>query len=105
MLMKNLPVHVVSSDAMWMPFTIFNIYICYFVMTLKLNIPFYSKINCFVLLDISCLNGVDVRYNGCREQPPRSAPWESGLVGHFVQTWPDSECSHTVQCLDCSDLN
>ncbi len=21
------------------------------------------------------------------------------------QTWPDSECSHTVQCLDCSDLN
>ncbi len=24
---------------------------------------------------------------------------------HFVQTWPDSECSHTVQCLDYSDLN
>ncbi len=42
---------------------------------------------------------------GCREQPPRGAPWESGLVGHFVQTWPDSECSHTVQFLDCSDLN
>ncbi len=42
---------------------------------------------------------------GCREQPPRGAPWVSGLVGHFVQTWPDSECSHAVQCLDCSDLN
>ncbi len=41
----------------------------------------------------------------CREQPPRGARWVSGLVGHFVQTWPDSECSHTVQCLDCSDLN
>ncbi len=35
----------------------------------------------------------------------RGAPWVSGLVGHFVQTWPDSECSHTVQFLDCSDLN
>ncbi len=33
------------------------------------------------------------------------APWISGLVGHFVQAWPDSECSHTVQCLDCGDLN
>ncbi len=42
---------------------------------------------------------------GCREHPPRGAPWVSGLVGHFVQTWPDSECSHTVQCLDCGDLN
>ncbi len=42
---------------------------------------------------------------GCREQPPRGTPWVSGLVGHFVQTWPDSKCSHTVQCLDCSDLN
>ncbi len=40
-----------------------------------------------------------------REQPPRGPPWVSGLVGHFVQTWPDSECSHTLQCLDCSDLN
>ncbi len=45
------------------------------------------------------------RTGACREQPPRGAPWVSGLVGHFVQTWPDSECSHTVQCLDCSDLN
>ncbi len=42
---------------------------------------------------------------GWREQPPRGPPWVSGLVGHFVQTWPDSESSHTVQCLDCSDLN
>ncbi len=42
---------------------------------------------------------------GWREQPPRGPPWVSGLVGHFVQTWPDSECSHTVQCLDCSDMN
>ncbi len=39
------------------------------------------------------------------EQPLRGAPWVSGLVGHFVQTWPDSECSDTVQCIDCSDLN
>ncbi len=45
------------------------------------------------------------KMKGCREQPPRGAPWVSGLVGHFVQTWPDSECSHTVQCLDCKDLN
>ncbi len=37
---------------------------------------------------------------GCREQPPRGAPWVSGLVGHFVQTYPDSECAHTVQFLD-----
>ncbi len=45
------------------------------------------------------------RAPGCREQPPRGAPWVSGLVGHFVQTWPDGECSHTVQFLDCTDLN
>ncbi len=31
------------------------------------------------------------------EQPPRGAPWVSGLVGHFVQTWPDSELlSHSA---------
>ncbi len=36
---------------------------------------------------------------GCIGQPPRDAPWVSGLVGHFVRTWPDSECSHTVQFL------
>ena len=31
------------------------------------------------------------------EQPPRVAPWVSGLVGHFVQTWPDSELlSHSA---------
>ncbi len=41
---------------------------------------------------------------GCREQPPRGAPWVSGLVEHFVQTWPDSECSHTVQFLDSAVL-
>ncbi len=44
---------------------------------------------------------------GCREQPPRGAPWVSGLVRHFVQTWPDSECSHTactVQLLDSAVL-
>ncbi len=29
-------------------------------------------------------------FRGCREQPPRSTPWVSGLVRHFVQTWPDS---------------
>ncbi len=44
-------------------------------------------------------------FMGCREQPPCGAPWVSGLVGHFVQTWPDSECSHTVQFLDYSDSN
>ncbi len=42
---------------------------------------------------------------GAWEQPPRGAPWVSGLVAHFVQTWPDSECSHTVQFLGCSELN
>ncbi len=42
---------------------------------------------------------------GAWEQPPRGVPWVSGLVGHFVQTWLDSKCSHTVQFLDCSDLN
>ncbi len=36
---------------------------------------------------------------GAWEQPPRGTPWVSGLVGHFVLTWPDSECSHTVQFL------
>ncbi len=41
---------------------------------------------------------------GCREQPPRGAPWVSGLVGHFVQTLPDSECSHKVQFLDSTVL-
>ncbi len=41
---------------------------------------------------------------GCRDQPPRGAPWVSGLVGHFVLTWPNSECSHTVQFLDSAVL-
>ncbi len=41
---------------------------------------------------------------GCTEQSPRGAPWVSGLVGHFVQTWPDSECSHAVQFLDSAVL-
>ncbi len=40
---------------------------------------------------------------GAESSLPHGAPWVSGL-GHFVQTWPDSECSHTVQGLDCSDL-
>ncbi len=44
-------------------------------------------------------------YAGVQRAASRGAPWVSGLVGHFVQIWPDSECSHTVQCLDCSDLN
>ncbi len=61
-------------------------------------------------LDIVFNNGYTISQHrilvmGCREQPPRGAPWVSGLVVHFVQTWPDSECSHTVQCLDGSDLN
>ncbi len=46
------------------------------------------------------------------EQPPRGypwVPWVSGLVvGRLVQTWPDSECSHTVQFLvqfsDCKTI-
>ncbi len=58
-----------------------------------------SKWHCHIILHWS------VVILGCREQPPRGAPWVSGLVGYFVQNWPDSECSHTVQCLDCSDLN
>ncbi len=33
---------------------------------------------------------------GCREQPPRDAPWVSGLVRYFVRTGPDSECSHSA---------
>ncbi len=40
----------------------------------------------------------------CREQPSRGASWVSGFVGHFFQTWPDSECSHTVQFLDSAVL-
>ncbi len=53
----------------------------------------------------SCNTGRPLVTEGCREQPPRGAPWVSGLVAHFVQTWPDSECSHTVQFLDGSDVN
>ncbi len=34
---------------------------------------------------------------GAWEQPPRGAPWVSGLVRHFVQIWPDSELlSHSA---------
>ncbi len=56
---------------------------------------------------VTCIRNVETFINifGWREQPPRGPPWVSGLVGHFVLTWPDSERSHTVQCLDCSDLN
>ncbi len=57
-------------------------------------IPFFHLIgNCGTLVLLSW------------EQPPRGVPWVSGLVRHFVQTWSDSECSHTVQFLDCSDWN
>ncbi len=48
---------------------------------------------------------ITVVWWGAWEKPPRGALWVLGLVGHFVQTWPDSECSHTVQFLDCSELN
>ncbi len=59
-----------------------------------------------VLMHMICdLSRFTSKFPGRREQPPRGALWVSGLVGHFVETWPDSECSHTVQCLDCSDLN
>ncbi len=27
------------------------------------------------------------------------------LTMHICDIWPDSECSHTVHFLDCSDLN
>ncbi len=50
-------------------------------------------------MKISSVFCTSSKLNG--EQAPRGAPWVSGLVGYFVQTWPDSECSHTVQCLDC----
>ncbi len=41
-----------------------------------------------------------------------ASPWRtlgiSGLIRHFVQTWPNSECSHTVQFLaqfsDCRTM-
>ncbi len=36
---------------------------------------------------------------------PVAHPGYQVLSDIFVQTWPDSECSHTVQCLDYSDLN
>ncbi len=62
-----------------------------------------SNVNAW-LLSISQIAKGSNTVGGWREQPPRGPPWVSGLVGHFVQTWPDSECSHTVQCLDCSDL-
>ncbi len=39
---------------------------------------------------------------GASEQPPHGTPWVLGLVGHFVQTWPDIECSHTAELFDCS---
>ncbi len=32
-------------------------------------------------------------------------PWVSGLVGHFVQTWPDSELLFSQCSAYCSDLN
>ncbi len=33
----------------------------------------------------------------CCMRAPRGAPWVSGLVGHFIQTWPDSELlSHSA---------
>ncbi len=71
-----------------------------------------TSANLFVLveydfhhLSVTCGRVYFIYFMGCREQPPRGAPWVLGLVGHFVQTWPDSECSHTVQCLDCKDLN
>ncbi len=57
-------------------------------------------LDCQLLVKV--VAGVAWIVKGAWEQPPRGAPWVSGLVAHFVQTWPDSEYSHTVQFLDCS---
>ncbi len=60
-----------------------------------------AKMDMLKMLNIS---GTDVRIVTISSiSTNRGTPWVSGLVGHFVQTLPDSECSHTVQCLDCSD--
>ncbi len=50
------------------------------------------------LLESKCETSSDI--SGCMRAA--SAVAHAGLVGHFVQTWPDSECSHTVQFFDCS---
>ena len=56
------------------------------------------------LTPVCNMNYIEISVGCSREQPPRGAPWVSGLVGHFVQTWPDSECSHTVHFLDSAVL-
>ncbi len=62
--------------------------------------PLHSHTTQFTPMARSHTSGYDsgwlLHQEACREQPPRGAPWVSGLVGHLVQTWPDSECSHTV---------
>ncbi len=36
-------------------------------------------------------------FRGCMRADSTWRPWVSGLVGHFVQTWPDSELlSHSA---------
>ncbi len=47
-------------------------------------------------------NTVQYKYSpiqvvGCMRAASTWRPWVSGLVGHFVQTWPDSELlSHSA---------
>ncbi len=55
-------------------------------------------------LTLIILRVYDQRCAGVQTAASRGAPWVSVLVGHFVQTWPDSECSHTVQFLDSAIL-
>ncbi len=56
-----------------------------------------------------CMRKIKLNFNWISTELKVEAHWLKNLSNFlcksFVQTWPDSECSHTVQCLDCSDLN
>ncbi len=74
----------------------------------------HSRLKPFVPKSIhQCYNVSQIRHliphRGAESSLPVAHPGRvSGHVGHFVQTWPDSECSHTVQFLvqfsDCSTI-
>ncbi len=50
------------------------------------------QLGLFLLLEYFCPGKIHkpppLPTRGALEQPPRGAPWVSGFVGHFVQTWP-----------------
>ncbi len=67
----------------------------------------YVSILCYKLNGYNCTDGplsdiydIRIRSNifwGCMRAASTWRPWVSGLVGHFVQTWPDSELlSHSA---------